>query len=130
MPDYVSEYLMAELPSGGTLTCAAIFGLEGDLWQQSADFPELQSHEIQSIIRALDEPITVAATGINLANLKFMLIPSEAGEVLRGRSKNKSLIVRKTHKAMIIGVSQEPVPLGEASVRIEDVSRYLKDDGF
>jgi hypothetical protein len=135
MQDYVTNSLMTELPSGGTLTCAAIFRLDGCLWYKSEDFPELESHEINKIIEALDEPNTIKDMGMKLADVRYMLIPSEAGQILRcqGRSGGKQhyLIVEKTNTSMIIGFAQEPVTLSELSGRVHDVAILIVgDDGL
>lgn len=128
--DYVPKLLMVELPSGGTLTCAAIFGLDGSLWEQSADFPEPESFDIQSIIRGLDEPSTLATTGIKLGGLKFFLVSSDDKEALYGRSRDTYLFVLKTYTAIIIGISREPVTHGELSVRVRDVGEYLREQNL
>lgn len=129
MPNFknYTDTLMDELPSGGTLTCVAFFGLDGLLWHQSEDFPEFDDREIQAIIAGLDEPYTLAATGINLAGYRFMLLPSEAGDALRGRSKDRkqNLIVKKTYEGMIIGISQSPVSASEAEIRVTDLGSLL-----
>ncbi len=44
--EYVDDHLMCELPNGGTLKSAAIVGLDGGVWAQSADFPALGDDEV------------------------------------------------------------------------------------
>lgn len=43
--EYVDDHLMCELPNGGSLKSAAIFGLDGGVWAQSPDFPNMSNDE-------------------------------------------------------------------------------------
>lgn len=118
---------MVELPSGGMLTSAAIFGLDGLLWEKSEDFPELNGHELASIINGMDEPSELTTMGIKLGSLKFFLVHSNPREEFSGRIRDTYLFVVKTYTAIIIGISQDPVTFGELSTRVLEVGDYLKE---
>lgn len=129
---YVDDHLLVELPvSGGKLTHAAIIGHDGGVWAQSAEFPAFTPEQMTDLITGVDDPNKLATTGIKLADAKYFLIPSEAGAVLRGRFKSDGIIVKKTAQTVVIGIYSEPVPAGEASVRVEDLgnSRTWKAGG-
>lgn len=127
---YITDHLMVAMPGGGTLNFGAIMGLEGGVWAQSADFPEVSAEQHAELLKGLDNPATLAATGIRLGNTKYFLIPSEAGSVLRGRFKSDGVLVKKTNSALVIGQYSEPVAAGEASVLVEGLGDYLISQGY
>lgn len=128
--NYVPNLLMVELPSGGMLTSAAIFGLDGILWEKSADFPELNGYYLASIINGIDEPSELVTNGITLGSLKFFLVHNNPGEDLHGCIRDTYLFAAKTHTAIIIGISQDPVRYGELSARVLEVCDYLKESNL
>ena len=128
--NYVQNLLMVELPSGGMLTSAAIFGLDGILWEKSADFPELNGYNLACIINGIDEPSELVANGINLGDQKFFLVHSNPREDFSGRIRDAYLFVAKTHTAIIIGTSRDPVGLGELSTRVLEVGDYLNESSI
>ncbi|KAG6492998.1 hypothetical protein ZIOFF_047970 [Zingiber officinale] len=81
---YVDEHLMCEI-EGHHLTAAAIMGLDGSIWAQSASFPQLKPDEISNIVKDFDEPGTLAPTGLFIATAKYMVIQGEPGAVIRGK---------------------------------------------
>lgn len=40
---YIDDSLMCTLPAGSTLESAAIFGQDGNVWAQSAEFPAVRT---------------------------------------------------------------------------------------
>lgn len=122
---YVDDHLLADLPSGGKLTHAAILGHDGGVWAQSPEFPEVDAQQMTDLLAGVEDPGKLATTGIKLGQAKYFLIPSEPGSVLRGRFKSDGVIIKKTNSALVVGVYAEPVTGGEASVRVEDLGDYL-----
>lgn len=84
--DYVDDHLLAELPHGGTLEHAAIASLEGDIWAQSPNFPELSEQEAQDISAGFDDQGGLAAKGLFVGGQKYIVVAGEEGAVIRGKS--------------------------------------------
>ena len=120
-----------DLPGGGKLSHAAIIGLDGGVWAQSPEFPQLSPEQVQALLKGVDEPNSLGGTGIKVGGpaeedvIKFFLIPSEAGSVLRGRFKGDGIVIKKTKQTLIIGISKEPVTGSECSVRVEEIGDHL-----
>ncbi|KAI3495802.1 hypothetical protein L1887_38148 [Cichorium endivia] len=81
---YVDDHLLCEI-EGNHLTAAAILGLDGSVWAQSPNFPQLKPEEITGIINDFNEPGTLAPTGLHCGGTKYMVIQGEAGAVIRGK---------------------------------------------
>ncbi len=127
---YVNDHLMADLPSGGKLSSAAIIGHDGGVFAQSPDFPEVSTDEMTSIMDGLDDPNRLAASGIRLGGTKYFLVPSEECDQLRGRHKSGGiLIIIKTITVMIVGI-YESGTAAEAEGLVLDMAEFLKSQGM
>ncbi|CAL9143991.1 unnamed protein product, partial [Musa hybrid cultivar] len=81
---YVDDHLMCEIDDM-QLTAAAILGLDGSVWAQSATFPQLKPEEITAIMTDFEEHGSLAPTGLYLGGIKYMVIQGEPGSVIRGK---------------------------------------------
>ncbi len=126
---YVNNHLMADLPSGGKLSSAAIIGHDGGVFAQSPDFPEVSTDEMTSIMDGLDDPNRLAASGIRLGGTKYFLISNEVGEQLRGHHKSGGILIIKTNTVMIVGI-YESGTAGEAGEPVQDLAEFLKSQGM
>ena len=61
---------MCTLPGGGQLACAAIVGHDGGTWASSADFPAVTPEEVEAMMKGLDDPDSLAMTGIYIGGVK------------------------------------------------------------
>ena len=57
---YIDEQLMVVLPGGGQLSHAAIYGLDGGCWAQSADFPAPTDEEIAALVKGFTDSSQLA----------------------------------------------------------------------
>ncbi|KAL5728970.1 Glutamate 5-kinase [Ranunculus cassubicifolius] len=126
---YVDDHLMCEI-EGNHLTAAAIIGLDGSVWAQSASFPEFKQKEIEDINKDFDEPGSLAPTGLFLGGAKYMVIQGEPGAVIRGKKGSGGVCVKKTNQAMIIGVYDEPLTPGQCNMIVERLGDYLIEQGL
>ncbi|KAL0380481.1 UNVERIFIED_CONTAM: Profilin-4 [Sesamum angustifolium] len=81
---YIDDHLMCDV-EGVHLHAAAILGLDGSVWAQSAAFPQFKPEEIANIVKDFDEPGFLAPNGLFLAGAKYMVIQGEPGAVVRGK---------------------------------------------
>ena len=51
---YIDDHLMVDLPHGGQLDSAAILGLDGGVWAQSPNFPELSEQEVNALVKGFE----------------------------------------------------------------------------
>ncbi|XP_062101459.1 profilin [Humulus lupulus] len=126
---YVDEHLMCDI-EGGCLTSAAILGIDGSVWAQSATFPQFKPEEIVAIVKDFDEPGSLAPTGLFLGGTKYMVIQGEAGAVIRGKKGSGGVTVKKTNLALIIGIYEEPLTPGQCNMIVERLGDYLIEQGL
>ncbi|GER46956.1 DNA repair protein radA-like protein [Striga asiatica] len=88
---YVDDHLMCEV-EGVHLAAAAIIGIDGNVWAQSASFPKFTPQEIANIVKDFDEPGFLAPTGLFLGSTKYMVIQGEPGSVIRGKKKMSTVL--------------------------------------
>ncbi|XP_031093877.1 profilin-3-like [Ipomoea triloba] len=126
---YVDEHLMCDI-EGNKLTAAAILGLDGSPWAQSANFPALKPEEITAILKDFDEPGSLAPTGMHIAGAKYMVIQGEPGVVVRGKKGPGGICIKKTTQCLLFGLYDEPMTPGQCNLVVERLGDYLVDQGF
>lgn len=57
---YVDDHLMCQLPGGGQLAHAAIWGQDGGIWAQDASFPAVTPEEIAALVAGFTDPSALA----------------------------------------------------------------------
>lgn len=125
---YVDDHLMP-LPSGAELTHGAILGIDGGVWAQSPNFPELSAQEVTNIVNGFTNPASLGATGILLGGEKYMSVAGDEG-VLRGKKGPGGVTIKKTKTAMVIGIYSEGVQPGDCNVQVENLADYLIEQGI
>ncbi|KAK7335906.1 hypothetical protein VNO80_28033 [Phaseolus coccineus] len=126
---YVDDHLMCDF-DGHTLAAAAIIGHDGTVWAQSSKFPEFKGEEIEAIMKDFDEPGRLAPTGLLLGDTKYMVIQGEAGAVIRGKKGGGGITVKKSKKALVIGIYGEPLAPGQCNMIVETLGDYLIEQGL
>jgi len=127
---YIDDHLMMEISAGHTLTSAAIIGLDGSVWAQSADFPAISPDEIAKLNNGFEEGSVLPQHGLFLGGLKYLVVQGDPGIVVRGKKGSGGCCVRKTNSAFIIGIYNEPCTPGECNIAVERLGEYLYDQGL
>nr|ABW37744.1 Ama v 1.01 allergen [Amaranthus viridis] len=128
---YVDDHLMCEIDgSENRLSAAAIIGVDGSVWAQSASFPQFKEDEIAAIVKDFEDPGTLAPTGLYLGGTKYMVIQGEPGAVIRGKKGPGGICVKKTNQALVIGIYDEPVTPGQCNMIVERLGDYLIEQGL
>lgn len=128
---YVDDHLMCDIEGTGQhLKAAAILGLDGSPWAQSAGFPQLKQNEVQAILNDFNEPGSLAPTGLFLGGEKYMVIQGEPGAVIRGKKGAGGACIKKTGQALLFGIYEEPVTPGQCNMVVEKLGDYLVDQGY
>ncbi|EIE23052.1 Profilin/allergen [Coccomyxa subellipsoidea C-169] len=127
--EYVDDHLMCELPNGGTLKSAAIVGLDGGVWAQSADFPALGDDEVAKIVKGFTDPSVLATGGLYLGGVKYLSISPDPA-VIRGKKGQDGVTVKKTVSALVIGIYGEGVQPADGNIVVENLADYLTNTGI
>jgi len=122
------SYISDQLIAAGTVTKAAIVGLDGTTWASSEGF-SVSQQEVQNIIAAFTEPDAMRANGMYVNEVKYFFLGGSE-EVLRGRKEDKGVHVAKTNQAVIIALYQEPIKGGACAQTVEALGDYLKGVGY
>lgn len=132
-PEYVDEYLMVELSGGRKLSSGAILGLDGGIWANSDDFPELSHEEAEVLTQGFDNPDILQNKGIRVASQKYISIQGIPGSVIRGKGfelKATGFTAKKCEQCIVIGFYGEGVQPGECNKIVEDFADYLLELGY
>ncbi|BBN18935.1 profilin [Marchantia polymorpha subsp. ruderalis] len=121
---YVDDHLMLEIEPGRRLVGAAIIGQDGNVWAQSAEFPELKDNEIDNVVKGMVDNGQLAQAGLYLGGLKYMVIQGEAGQQQTG------VTIKRTNSALVIGIYKEPTKGPECNVIVERMGDYLIEQGI
>jgi profilin len=130
---YIDDHLMVELPHGGQLESAAILGLDGGVWAQSSNFPELSEPEVEALVKGFEGKAgsdALAQSGIRLGGNKYMAIAGEEGQVHRGKKGAGGVTVKKTNTAMVVGIYGEGVQPADCTTIVENMGDYLSGQGI
>lgn len=128
--NYVDDHLMVELSGGRSLSSGAIIGLDGGVWAKSADFPEVSPEEMDALTTGFSDPSTLEEKGIVLNGVKYFTIQGERGTVIRGKKGEAGLTIKKTNKAMVVGIYGSGVAPGECNVAVENLADYLIEQDY
>eukprot|EP00976_Prorocentrum_cordatum_P084003 1185469-Prorocentrum_minimum.AAC.4 len=148
---YVDDHLMVELPGGGMLSHAAIFGQhacagtcaqrvglglatrasDGNPWALSSGFPTPDPSYIQAIVNTFDDPSGLSGVGgLKFGEIKYIMIGGEEGSVIRGKFQQGGITIKKTVSAMVIGIYPNGVQPGDCNVIVENLGDYLIGQGI
>ncbi|KAH7439700.1 hypothetical protein KP509_04G073200 [Ceratopteris richardii] len=127
---YVDDHLLCLLPSGNTLTSAAIVGLDGSVWASSEKFPAISAKEIDDIIKAFEDSSTIAQKGLFIGGTKYFVVQGEEGVVIRGKKGPGGVTIKKTGFSLIFGIYDEPVAPPECNTIVEKLGDYLIEQGY
>mmetsp|Transcript_31224 Transcript_31224/g.52451 ORF Transcript_31224/g.52451 Transcript_31224/m.52451 type:complete len:130 (-) Transcript_31224:223-612(-) len=124
---YVDDHLMVDLPGGGMLSGAAIFGQDGNPWATSPGFPIPEPSYVQTLVAGFDSsgPVT-----LKFGDTKFFQIGGEDGAVLRGKAGQGGITIKKTNSAVVVGIYLTGVQPGDCNVIVENLGDYLIGQGI
>ena len=119
-------------PPGGTLTSAAIVGQDGGVWASSPGFPDVTPEEVDALVAGLADggEAGLAANGLRLAGVKYLMIPGDPGSVIRGKKGPDGVTIKKTATALVVGFYGAGAQPGDANVVIENLGDYLLGQGL
>ncbi|GLJ29530.1 hypothetical protein SUGI_0582160 [Cryptomeria japonica] len=128
--DFVEKQLMVELSNGSRLSSAAIVGQDGLLWARSHTFPPVIPEEIVKIMKGFEDSGEMGEFGIHVGGIKYIFIQGDPGQVIRGRKVHGGITIKKTRRALVMGIYEEPVAPSECNMVVEKLGDYLIEQGI
>merc|ERR1711959_571759 len=104
---YVDDHLMVDLPGGGKLAYAAIYGQDGGCWAQSAGFPALDADQAKILVTGFSDPGAVAASGLRIGDRKYISIGGRPGRRLQRYRREPRRLPHRTEHLRILGWKED-----------------------
>ena len=106
------------------MEAAAIIGDDANPRATSPGF-DFNSNEIQSIIKAFEDPSEIRHHGNQIAGTKYFTRKSSDRSIY-GKDGHRGIAIAKTLHNIVIGVYDNKLPPGEANSVIEGFADYLR----
>jgi len=122
------SYVDDQLIGTGNVAHAAIIGLDGNSWAQSAGFA-LKAGEGLAIVNLYKNPANVFAAGVTVNSVKYLGIKGDERSIY-GKKGATGLILVKTQQCILVSVYSEQQQPGNAATVVEKLGDYLIDNGY
>ncbi|KAI9295176.1 profilin-like protein [Neoconidiobolus thromboides FSU 785] len=121
-------YIDSSLLGSGSITKAAIIGHDGSVWAASEGFT-VKPEEASTILKGYSDASVLTTSGIKLNGEKYFYIRSD-DRTINGKLGEGGVFCVKTGMSIIIGVYDDTVKPGQASIVVEKLADYLIDAGY
>mmetsp|Transcript_31013 Transcript_31013/g.50170 ORF Transcript_31013/g.50170 Transcript_31013/m.50170 type:complete len:127 (+) Transcript_31013:168-548(+) len=121
---FVDEHLVGT----GTVTSAAIVGLDGNIWAASAGFT-VKKDEADKIVAAFKDPSGVQAGGFYANGQKYMFL-SKTDNALYGKKASTGICAQKTNGCVIIAFYDDKIQGGQCNVTVGKLADYFREVGY
>ncbi|KAK5580033.1 hypothetical protein RB653_000046 [Dictyostelium firmibasis] len=119
---YVDEQLI-----GAGLSGAAILGHDGGTWaKHKLDIPK---QEGEGLVHLFNNPGDAFAKGINVGGVKYMCIKADSQSIY-GKKGAGGCVCAKTGQSIVIGIYDDKIQPGPATLIVEKLGDYLKDNNY
>lgn len=121
------EYVDSTLISTGTVSAAAIVGLDGNVWSASAGFTVTEKEALK-LIAGFDDQ-TCLFGGVFAGGVYYLFLRA-SDDTIHGKRGEKGIVICKTAKTIIIGTYRDGMAAGNCSVTVSKLMDYLKNAGY
>ena len=122
------SYVDTNLVGTGKVSRAAILGLKGGVWAASPGFT-LKPEEQTAIVKGLDDPAPLQASGIYANGKKFLTLQANPRSIY-GKAGGDGICIVKTNQAVLVGAYDSPLLPGDANKVVEGLADYLIAVGY
>eukprot|EP00117_Sycon_ciliatum_P027499 scpid105974/ scgid22326/ Profilin-1B; Acidic profilin IB; Profilin IB len=124
-------YIDQSLLGSGSVTAAAICGLDGSTWAKSAGV-EVSSTEAKGLVTAITgDPSALYAGGIKIGGVKYTFLRAEPGRSVYGKKGSDSgCCVVKTSQAIIVAIYANGITPGACTKVVEGLADYLIQSNY
>jgi len=125
-------YINALRGDGSVITGAGIYGAaaQPSLWAASSN-SLVSADELKSLYNALTNESAynaAPASGLYVGGVKYMMINSEAGKILRGKAGENAVAIGLSKKALVLATGKGSP--NDISGRVERMTADLSTKGF
>ena len=86
--------------------------------------------QVEKVVAALKSEAAaarLAGSGLHLGSTKYIVIPGEQGQVIRGKKGSEGVTIKTTATALVIGIYSEGVQPGDVNMVVENLGDYLAE---
>lgn len=118
-------YIDTSLVGSGSITSAAIYGLDGTLWASTPDLASANNFA-QELITGFSDPVKIRSDGVTINGIRYVVIKSDERSIY-GKSREKGgFVSARSKQALIVGLHGADLHLaGEAAKVVESLADYL-----
>jgi len=121
---YVDDHLIAT----GTVSQAAIFDHEGNIWANSPGFTP-SSAEVKMMVGGFNTSGSLQASGIPCSGVKYMFVRGDEKELF-GRKGSSAVAVAMCNSCVLIGTCAENIQPGQLTTTVFKLADYLRESGI
>jgi len=122
------DQYVTNLTSSGSVTKAAICGLDGSVWAQSAGF-NIKPDEVKKLIDGFKKADSLRQNGITVGAVKFIYLQSDDCQI-QGKKDQTGLSCAKAGKCIVLGTYANGQPAGNCRMQVERIRDYLVGAGY
>eukprot|EP00038_Savillea_parva_P005895 m.160554 g.160554 ORF g.160554 m.160554 type:complete len:129 (-) comp11959_c0_seq1:126-512(-) len=124
------DYVDTSLIGTGTVTRAAIHGLDGNPWATSKGF-SVTPAEAKTIIAGMAEAApSQQVNGIRAGGEKYTFIRKVDTTMNGKKGSEAGIVIEKTEQAVIIAVFEGGIQAGACSATVGKLGDYLRGQGY
>ena len=120
---------MDNLCSNNHVTLGAFIGVaDGNLWAKSDAF-NIQAQECKQLVQHFKSRDACRLSGITICGVKYLVVNATESSIYAKKAKTGFAAV-KTNTCIVLGMYDNEALAGNATVDIEKLARYLRDQGY
>jgi len=122
------DQYITNLTASGCVTKAAICGLDGSVWAQSAGF-NMKPDEIKKLVDGFKKADGLRQNGITVGGTKYIFLQSDDSQI-QGKKDQTGISAAKSGKCVIIGTYASGIQPGNCRMQVERIRDYLTTSGY
>ncbi|CAJ0575662.1 unnamed protein product, partial [Mesorhabditis spiculigera] len=122
------SYIDDQLVGSGSVTKAAIVGLDGAIWAKSDHF-NIGDDEAAAAAQGFVNSETLYASGLKFEGIKYMIIKADHEQIF-GKKGTGGFAASKTKKAVIISIYDGTIQPGNCALTTQRLADYLIENDY
>jgi len=122
------EYVEKQLLATKCVTRGCIAGLDGNVWATSEGFNPSQK-ELSTVVAGFDNTDVLTSNGFHLSGQRYIYL-SGTDTSLRAKFGKVGVHCRKTQRAIVVALYEDPIQPQQAATVVEKLGDYLERCGY
>jgi profilin len=122
------DQYVTNLTSSGSVSKAAICGIDGSIWAQSAGF-NIKAEEVKKLVDGCKKADALRQHGITVGGTKYIFLQSDEAQI-QGKKEQTGISVAKAGKCVVVGTYASGQQPGNCRMQVERIRDYLVGAGY